>query len=131
MNPKEKQMAAYLLDKARDEFANHECNDVDDEIYEGWSLEERRALVKEYHAYNGDPEEYNPDFLHLPDYSLMSLLSHKLEVDSEFENSELEEVVNQLRKIKRQIYHNNSPLTGITLLNELILKLDTKILKTI
>jgi len=81
MNYKEKLLAAKLLDMADLHYSNHGCNDVDDSFYEGWTIEERRTLVKEYYEWNKEPGEYNENYLHLPDFCLMGLLSHKLKED--------------------------------------------------
>ncbi len=78
MNEKENKLAAKFLKLSSDEFGNHGCNDVDDSVYEGWTLEERQQFVKEFHDWNGDPEEYDPEFLHLHDYAIMSFLAYKL-----------------------------------------------------
>ena len=59
MNKKEQELAAYLLKLASNQFSNHGCNDVDKKAYEEWTIEERQQFVKEYHEWNGDPEEYN------------------------------------------------------------------------
>ncbi len=78
MNKKELELAAELLENASDAFSNHGCNDVNDKIYIGWTLEERQKLVQEFYEWNGDPEEYDPTFLHLSDFMLMSFLADKL-----------------------------------------------------
>lgn len=78
MTQKEKELTAKMLELASNEFSNHGCNDVEDSVYEGWTLEERRQFVKEFHEWNGDPEEYNENFLHLGDSTLMSFLGYKL-----------------------------------------------------
>ena len=78
MTTKEKQLAAKMLEMASYEFSNHGCNDVEDSVYEGWTLEERQQFVKEFHEWNGDPEEYSPTFLHLGDSTILSFLAHKL-----------------------------------------------------
>lgn len=78
MTRKEKKLASYFLELASDVFGNHGCNDVEDEVWENWTLEERQKFVKEYHEWNGDPEEYDENYLHLPDFAIMSFLSHKL-----------------------------------------------------
>lgn len=81
MNQKEKQLAAKMLELASDEFSNHGCNDVEDSVYEGWTIEERRDFVLEFHQWNErriDPVDYDPNFLHLQDTSIMSFLAHKL-----------------------------------------------------
>ena len=82
MTKNEKKLAVHFLKKASDEFGRHVCNDVDDEVFKDWTLEERKKFVKKYHEYNGDPEEYDENFLHLPDFALMGYLADKLfEVD--------------------------------------------------
>lgn len=82
MNALERNLAAEMLQLARQYFGNHGCNDVSDKVWEGWSIEQRRQFVKEYHQYNGDPEEYDPNFLHLPDYAIMGFLAYKLKDDT-------------------------------------------------
>jgi hypothetical protein len=79
MTDKEKKLAAYFLKAASDVFGIHICNDVDEDAFVDWTIEERQQLVKDFHEWNGDPEEYNPNFVHLPDHCLMSLLASKLE----------------------------------------------------
>ena len=82
MNTKEKQLAAKMLEMASDEFSNHGCNDVENSVWKGWSKEERMTFVKEYHEWNGDPEEFDSKYLHLPDFAIFSFLAHKLETDA-------------------------------------------------
>jgi len=45
---------------------------------EGWSTAEKEELIKEYHEWNGDPEEFDPEWLELSDWSTMSFMSDKL-----------------------------------------------------
>lgn len=78
MKNKEKQLAAKMLELASEQFSNHGCNDVEDSVYDGWTLEERKQFVKEFHDWNGDPEDYNETFLHLSDSTIMSYLASKL-----------------------------------------------------
>ena len=82
LNTKEKQLAAKMLEMASDEFSNHGCNDIEDSVYEGWTLEERQQFVKEFHEWNGDPENFDKDWLHLGDSTIMSFLAYKLETDA-------------------------------------------------
>ena len=82
MNAKEKQLVVKMLEMASDEFSNHGCNDVGDSTYEGWSLEERQQFVKEFHEWNGDPEDFDKDRLNLGDSTIMSFLAHKLKTDA-------------------------------------------------
>lgn len=81
MNQKEKLLASKMLQLASETFSNHGCNDVPDSFYEGWTLEERQQFVKEFHQWNEhreDPIDYDPNFLHLGDDSIMAFLAHKL-----------------------------------------------------
>lgn len=78
MNYKEKILASEMLELASDQFAHHGCNDVHDSFYDGWTIEERRKFIKDFHEWNGDPEEYDENFLHIPDFALMSFLAYKL-----------------------------------------------------
>jgi hypothetical protein len=76
MTEKERAVAAQLLEMASEEFGNHGCNDWD--FPKGWTKEEKIAFCKEYHEWNGDPEDFDPNFLHLPDYAVMSFMADKL-----------------------------------------------------
>jgi hypothetical protein len=78
MNKREKVLAARMLDMAGGEFGNRGCNDLDESVYEGWTKRQRQAFVKAYHEWNGDPEEYNPEWLDLPDFAIMGFLADKL-----------------------------------------------------
>ncbi len=78
LNEKEKQLASYWLSRASELYSNHGCNDVEEKVWKGWTTEERRQFVKEYHEYNGDPEEYDPNDLHLPDFAIISWLAYKI-----------------------------------------------------
>ena len=78
MTPNEMKLAAEMLKIADDEFSNHGCNDVDDSVWDGWTIEERQQFVKEFHEWNGDPEEFDPNFLHLQDFCIMGFLAEKL-----------------------------------------------------
>ena len=80
INKKELALAAKMLKLASDEFSNHGCNDVDENAYSGWTLEERKEFAKDFHKWNGDPEE---TFFHLADWTIMSFLAAKLEQESE------------------------------------------------
>ena len=81
MNKKEKILAAKMLEMASDEFSNHGCNDVEDSVYEGWTLEERKQFVKEFYEWSGYPEHFNEQYLHIGDSTIMSFLAYKLQTD--------------------------------------------------
>jgi len=78
MNVKETELLKQILKIASRDFAQHGCNDVDDKLFTDWTIEEREKFVKEYHDYNGDPEEFDRGYLHLPDFAIMNYLAHKL-----------------------------------------------------
>jgi len=86
MDKKHLELVAKMLDLASDSFGNNCCNDIEDSIYEGWTLEERRQFVKEYHEYNGDPEKYDENFLHIGDYAIMGFFANKLRKEIKNEN---------------------------------------------
>lgn len=83
MNEKERMLASKMLTLSSDEFGNHGCNDVDEKLWEDWTKEQRQEFVKEFCKWNGNPEEYNPEFLHLPDFAIMDFLAYKLRVHSD------------------------------------------------
>jgi hypothetical protein len=78
MNKKEKELAAKMLDLASEQFSNHGCDEVEESVYDGWTREERLQFVKEFHEWNGDPEEFSEDMLHLGDSTLMAYFASKL-----------------------------------------------------
>ena len=75
---REKNLAAKLLEIASEKFGNYICNDVDESIFSDWTIRQRQEFVKEFHKWNGDPEEYDENFMHIPDYALMDFMAHKL-----------------------------------------------------
>ena len=74
----EKELASKLLEYASDEFSNHGCNDIDKSFWKGWTKKDKQLFVKEYHDWNGDPEEYDEKCLYLSDWAVMSFLADKL-----------------------------------------------------
>ena len=95
MTVNEKKLVSKLLDLASTIFASHSCNDLHDSYFEEWTIEERRRFIKEYHEYNGDPEEYDENFLHLPDFAIMKFLADKL-IDVKEERKEKLYKINEL-----------------------------------
>lgn len=73
-----KEMLAKFIDLAADELGNNGCNDVDESFYDGWSVEERQEFVKEFHDWNGNPQDYDPEYLDLPDFAIMRFLKDKI-----------------------------------------------------
>jgi hypothetical protein len=76
MNEKEKQLAAKFLEELSDRLANDGCNDWEFPV--GWSLAERIVFVSEFHAWNGDPENFNINAPNITNDAAASFLAHKL-----------------------------------------------------
>ena len=55
MEKHELELAAQLLQMASDRFSNDCCTDY--EFPESWTDEQVKTFSKEYHEWNGDPEE--------------------------------------------------------------------------
>jgi hypothetical protein len=77
LTKKEKVLFHLFIKDAEDEISNRGCNDVSEALWADWTKDERKQFVKDYHDYNGDPEEYDSDRLNLPDYAIFGFLSHK------------------------------------------------------
>lgn len=84
MTKKELLLASELLKMAADEFGNHGCNDFDLFDY-GFTENECKQYAKEYHEWNGDPEEYeltleekNYHYNYESDFAVMDYMAHKL-----------------------------------------------------
>lgn len=82
MDEKLKAVAKVLIDRASDAFSNGSCNDFDLSEF-GFTVDEMRQLVREMHAWNGDPEEadrYSDESLKwaMPDWLAMKFVLSKL-----------------------------------------------------
>ena len=80
MTDNEKNLLIKMLKMASEYFGYKICNDTPEEFFINWSIDERKRFVKEYHEWNGDPQEYREDWLHLPDFAIFSFLAHKLKI---------------------------------------------------
>ncbi|WP_396180215.1 hypothetical protein [Flavobacterium sp.] len=80
MNEKQKVLASVMLDKYSIVLASNVCNDW--HYPENWTEQEKAEFCKGYHDWNGDPEEFDLDNLHLPDFGVAAYLAH-LMVESE------------------------------------------------
>lgn len=78
LTAKERKLICDLLEMASAEFSNHGCNDIEQDMWEGWTIEERKQFVKSYYEYNGDLNEYDENHLELADWELMNYMVHKL-----------------------------------------------------
>lgn len=79
----EAKLLIELLEMASNEFGNHGCNDFELAKFVP-DLEERRQLIKAFHDYNGDPEEfvedekYREQYTWFHDFALMGFLADKI-----------------------------------------------------
>lgn len=79
MTKAEKILASKLLEAASDQMANSSCNDLTEDIKKTLTEDEWRKLDREFHQWNGDPEEHTAtSHKQLGDFSLASFLAHKL-----------------------------------------------------
>jgi hypothetical protein len=81
LTPAMMNLAAELLDRASEVFANHGCNDQRIDHVGGFETREARAALDlAYHRWNGDPQEHQPDGSHdyNTDFALMSLCAASL-----------------------------------------------------
>ena len=81
MNSKEKLIAAEMLESLSNKMADSCCNDWNFPI--NWSEDEKATFVREFHEWNGDPEEFDPGYLVLSDFCVASFLSSKMLDDEE------------------------------------------------
>jgi hypothetical protein len=67
-----------LVESASNQLSNNGCDDFD--LSEYLDNDEVNAVVSQYHAWNGDPHEYDPgknNRLAVPDWALLKFLVHK------------------------------------------------------
>lgn len=76
MNEQHKKLAAAMLSDYADILGWNACNDWD--FPENWTNQEKAEFCKGYHDWNGDPEEFDPDCLILPDYAAAEYIAHLL-----------------------------------------------------
>ena len=78
MNIKELELVVCILKEFSSQLADKVCNDTDEALFKNWTVEERHKFVRKYHTWNGDPEEFDPNDLHLPDYAIVAFLGDLL-----------------------------------------------------
>lgn len=76
LKPKWLKLAGELLEQASHEFANHGCNDWN--FPNNWTENERKEIVQAMHEDNGNPEEFDPEHLSVPDWWIMAFLAGRL-----------------------------------------------------
>lgn len=83
MKPYHFRMLSFFLEEFSNLRGSASCNDLDLQEF-GLKRHEMDELYREYHQYNGDPEEYEPGMnveqlrRCVPDFCAVSLLRHKM-----------------------------------------------------
>jgi hypothetical protein len=67
-------LISKLLDMASEQFDNYNCNDLDDDFFDGMTKEEQKGLVKEWCAWWGEESE-DVDITEMSDTGLMGFFS--------------------------------------------------------
>ena len=84
MENKYKRLAVEMLMDYASELSNHGCNDFDLKEFLP-ELEDRKMFIRNYHEWNGDPEEYelmkdsDNNFDSFYDFAMASYLARELE----------------------------------------------------
>ncbi len=73
---KEISLVKSFLKEYADIVSNDCCNDWS--FPDDWTQSEKERFVKQYHAWNGDPEEFNPNRLNLPNFAVASFLAFRI-----------------------------------------------------
>ena len=81
LNEKEMKLAGEMLNQYSDFLSNRCCNDFD--FPDNWTDEEKTKFTKEYHDWNGDPEEYEKGNVLHTDFCVSMFLAYKLEKEGE------------------------------------------------
>lgn len=76
IKPHEIELIIDLLELAADRYSNDGCNDHD--YPESWTEDDKIQFAKDYHDWNGDPEEFNEKWLIHENWIMMQLLAEKL-----------------------------------------------------
>lgn len=80
MNELHKKLIASMLEDYSCLISRNICNDWN--FPDDWTLEQRKEFCIAYHNWNGDPEEFDPENLTLPDYAVASFLSDLILIDN-------------------------------------------------
>jgi hypothetical protein len=72
----ELELMADFLEAYSDRLGNDGCNDY--VFPENWTDQEKTLFIKEYHDFNGDPEEYIEGATSLENFCVASLLAFKV-----------------------------------------------------
>lgn len=76
MRTKEIELISEMLADYSRRLSRDGCNDWD--FPKDWTIKEKQLFLKQYHAWNGDPEEYDPKRLHIRNSSVAAFLSYRV-----------------------------------------------------
>lgn len=76
LSQKERSVLLDFLEDYSGVLSRRICNDWN--FPDDWTTEERENFCRAYHEWNGDPGEYDPKHLHLPDGAVVDFLAFKL-----------------------------------------------------
>jgi len=74
---KEKKLLLGIISECSDILSRRSCNDIDEEHMRDFTIEEKIKLDKDYHEFNGDPEEHEEGAYCLYDFAILDYLSQK------------------------------------------------------
>ena len=77
LTDKEKEIASAMLKHHSSALGYRCCNDF--EWPSNWTDEEKTKFTKEFHDWNGDPEEYKQGDVLSSDFSVAAFIAFKLE----------------------------------------------------
>lgn len=77
VSSKEKHIIAEFMKEYSERLGNDGCNDW--YFPTDWTVAEKQQFIKEYYAWNGTPEEYSKNHLHLPNFAAISFLAYRIE----------------------------------------------------
>lgn len=76
MNANEQILASKMLEEFSDILAGRGCNDFN--FPDSWTEEEKEVFVRDFHVWNGDPEEFDKDNWYISNFCVAMFLSEKL-----------------------------------------------------
>ena len=92
INEKEKKLLQYFFNDYSEVLSNRGCNDIPEELWKDWTVEERREIVRQFYVFNKSPQDFNENHLHMSD-AIFDLLVHKLFAENELPPSPVVEQV--------------------------------------
>lgn len=83
MTPNEKKLLFAMLEHYSDIMGNAVCNDLPREWEAMLTKEEWVALDRQFHEWNGDPENHDPNRIMMMDFSVLYYFQRRLKEELE------------------------------------------------